>query len=35
MAKIAVVYYSSTGHVHQLALAVQAGAEEAGAGLVP
>ncbi|MBA2349040.1 MAG: NAD(P)H:quinone oxidoreductase [Solirubrobacterales bacterium] len=31
MAKIAVVYYSSTGHVHQLALAVQAGAEEAGA----
>lgn len=31
MAKIAVVYYSSTGHVHQLALAIQAGAEEAGA----
>lgn len=31
MAKIAVVYYSSTGHVHQLAEAVQAGAEEAGA----
>lgn len=30
-AKIAVVYYSSTGHVHQLAQAVQAGAEEAGA----
>ncbi len=31
MAKIAVVYYSSTGHVHQLAQAVQAGAEETGA----
>ncbi len=31
MAKIAVVYYSSTGHVHQLAQAVQAGAEDAGA----
>ena len=31
MAKIAVVYYSSTGNVHQLALALQAGAEEAGA----
>ncbi len=31
MPKIAVVYYSSTGHVHQLAVAVAAGAEEAGA----
>ncbi len=31
MSKIAVVYYSSTGHVHQLAQAIQAGAEEAGA----
>ena len=31
MANIAVVYYSSTGHVHQLAQAVQAGAEESGA----
>jgi NAD(P)H dehydrogenase (quinone) len=31
MPNIAVVYYSSTGHVHQLAQAVQAGAEEAGA----
>jgi NAD(P)H dehydrogenase (quinone) len=29
--KIAVVYYSSTGHVHQLAKAIAAGAEEAGA----
>ena len=31
MAKIAVVYYSSTGNVHALAEQVQAGAEEAGA----
>jgi NAD(P)H dehydrogenase (quinone) len=31
MANIAVVYYSSTGHVHKMALAVQAGAESAGA----
>ena len=31
MTKIAVVYYSSTGHVHQLAQGLQAGAEEAGA----
>lgn len=31
MAKIAVVYYSSTGHVHKMALAIQAGAESAGA----
>lgn len=31
MAKIAVVYYSSTGNVHELALQIQAGAEEAGA----
>lgn len=31
MAKIAIVYYSSTGHVHQLALALQEGAEQAGA----
>lgn len=31
MSKIAVVYYSSTGHVHQLAAAIQAGAESAGA----
>ncbi|MFF9863851.1 MULTISPECIES: NAD(P)H:quinone oxidoreductase [unclassified Streptomyces] len=29
--KIAVVYYSSTGNVHQLALAVAEGAEKAGA----
>lgn len=31
MPNIAVVYYSSTGNVHQLATAVAAGAEEAGA----
>lgn len=31
MAKIAVVYYSSTGNTHQLAQAVAQGAEEAGA----
>jgi len=31
MANIAVIYYSSTGHVHQLATAVAAGAEETGA----
>ena len=31
MARVAVVYYSSTGHVHQLAVAVAEGAEEAGA----
>ncbi len=31
MTKIAVVYYSSTGNVHQLAAAVAEGAEEAGA----
>ncbi len=31
MARIAVVYYSSTGHVHKLATAVAAGAEQAGA----
>jgi NAD(P)H dehydrogenase (quinone) len=31
MANIAVVYYSSTGHVHQLAVAVAEGAEETGA----
>lgn len=31
MPKIAVVYYSSTGNVHQLASAVAQGAEEAGA----
>jgi NAD(P)H dehydrogenase (quinone) len=31
MPSIAVIYYSSTGHVHKLAQAVQAGAEEAGA----
>lgn len=30
-AKIAVIYYSSTGNVHQLASAVAAGAEKAGA----
>jgi NAD(P)H dehydrogenase (quinone) len=30
MANVAVVYYSSTGHVHQLATAVAEGAEEAG-----
>ena len=31
MAKIAVIYYSSTGNVHQLAAAVAEGAREAGA----
>jgi NAD(P)H dehydrogenase (quinone) len=31
MAKIAVIYYSSTGNVHQLATALAEGAEEAGA----
>ncbi|MGY1651192.1 NAD(P)H:quinone oxidoreductase [Geodermatophilus sp. SYSU D01119] len=31
MAKIAVIYYSSTGNVHQLATALAQGAEEAGA----
>jgi NAD(P)H dehydrogenase (quinone) len=31
MARVAVVYYSSTGHVHQLAVAVAEGAEETGA----
>ncbi|MGX5653643.1 NAD(P)H:quinone oxidoreductase [Geodermatophilus nigrescens] len=31
MAKIAVIYYSSTGNVHQLAAALAQGAEEAGA----
>lgn len=31
MPKIAVVYYSATGHVHQLAEAVAAGAADAGA----
>ena len=31
MARVAVVYYSSTGHVHLLAQAVAEGAEEAGA----
>ncbi|MGY1732133.1 NAD(P)H:quinone oxidoreductase [Geodermatophilus sp. SYSU D01045] len=31
MAKIAVIYYSSTGNVHQLASALAEGAEEAGA----
>ena len=31
MARVAVIYYSSTGHVHQLAVAVADGAEEAGA----
>ncbi|MBB4930553.1 NAD(P)H dehydrogenase (quinone) [Lipingzhangella halophila] len=30
-AKIAVIYYSSTGHVHQLAREVHAGAQDAGA----
>ena len=30
MANVAVIYYSSTGHVHQLADAVAEGAEEAG-----
>ena len=31
MARIAVVYYSSTGHVHQIATALADGAESAGA----
>ena len=31
MARVAVIYYSSTGHVHQLATAVAEGAESAGA----
>ncbi|NEM08601.1 NAD(P)H:quinone oxidoreductase [Geodermatophilus normandii] len=31
MAKIAVIYYSSTGNVHQLAAALAEGAQEAGA----
>lgn len=31
MSRIAVIYYSSTGHVHKLAQAVAAGAGEAGA----
>jgi NAD(P)H dehydrogenase (quinone) len=31
MANVAVIYYSSTGHVHQLAEAVADGAQEAGA----
>ncbi|WP_205699059.1 NAD(P)H:quinone oxidoreductase [Conexibacter sp. SYSU D00693] len=31
MAKLAVVYYSSTGHVHKMAQALAAGAESAGA----
>ena len=31
MSRIVVIYYSSTGHVHKLAEAVVAGAEEAGA----
>jgi NAD(P)H dehydrogenase (quinone) len=31
LARIAVIYYSSTGHVHQLAQAVVEGAESAGA----
>jgi NAD(P)H dehydrogenase (quinone) len=30
-AKIAIIYYSSTGHVHQMAAALADGAEEAGA----
>jgi NAD(P)H dehydrogenase (quinone) len=30
-ARIAVVYYSSTGHVHQMAVALAEGAEQAGA----
>ncbi len=33
MAKIAVIYYSSTGNVHQLASALAEGAEEAGAAV--
>jgi NAD(P)H dehydrogenase (quinone) len=35
MARVAVIYYSSTGHVHQLAVAVAEGAEEAGADGAP
>ena len=31
MTKLAVIYYSSTGHVHKLAQAIVAGAEETGA----
>ena len=31
MSKIAVIYYSSTGHVHQMAKALSEGAESAGA----
>jgi NAD(P)H dehydrogenase (quinone) len=31
MARVAVIYYSSTGHVHQLAMAIAEGAESAGA----
>jgi NAD(P)H dehydrogenase (quinone) len=31
MARVAVIYYSSTGHVHQLAKALAEGAESAGA----
>ena len=31
MARVAVIYYSSTGHVHQLAEAVAGGARDAGA----
>lgn len=31
MAKVAIIYYSSTGHTHALAEAVEAGAKEAGA----
>ena len=31
MARVAVIYYSSTGHVHQLAMALAEGAEGAGA----
>jgi NAD(P)H dehydrogenase (quinone) len=31
MPRLAVIYYSSTGHVHKLAQAVVAGAEETGA----
>jgi NAD(P)H dehydrogenase (quinone) len=31
MTKIAVIYYSATGHVHKLAEAVARGAKDAGA----
>lgn len=31
MSNIAVIYYSSTGHVHKLAEAVEQGARDAGA----